>query len=242
MMRFRCLAALVLVLAASRPATGEEATGKELWRAAQAAGECRLILVNELGGVGIGTSSAENPAAVIHGASALVIENSAGAEQPVLSVAWGGDSPADPAVAGVELSVPPGCEVAVRTTDGAVSLEVGRQALPVAIETVTGAITVSLHADADATIMLATSGEITTDFTIEIDFRYHEEAAKYGLLSIGSTATDDIATDDIATDDIATDDIATDDTATDDTATIRLTSRRGAVSVLRATREQSRSR
>ena len=107
----------------------------------------------------------------------------------------------------------PGCDVAVRTTDGAVSLEVGSEAFPVAVDTVTGDIMVWLDPDGDATIVFATSGEITTDFTIAIDFRYHEEPAKHGSVAIHGGST-----------------------------TIRLTSLRGAVSVLRPTREQSRSR
>ncbi len=232
LMWLRWPAALALVLAVSRPAAGEE-----LWRAARPAGECRLVLVNELGGVSIGVGPSEDPATVVRGASELVIVSqegqldgaSAGTEQPVLSVARDGDSPGEAMAGDVELSVPPGCDVAVRTTDGAVSLEVGREAFPVAVDTVTGDITARLDPDADAMVEVATSGDITTDFTIDIDFRYQEEPAKHGAVELKSLA-------------IRSAPIAGGAIESGAVAMIRLTSRRGAVSVLQSTREQSQSR
>ena len=85
------------------------------------------------------------------------------------------------------------------------ALEIGRRASPVAVETVSGDITAWVDAAADVTVFVATSGEITTDYTIAIENRYHEEPAKVGRIAIGSGATDAC-----------------------------LTSRRGAVRVLRA--------
>ncbi len=200
------VSATLLALAASPPAGANE-----LWRGPAGVGECHLLLVNELGGVSI-AATPEGSEAVVHGASALRIEASAGDERQVLSVAWADGSPGG-APGDVELSVPPGCDVAVRTTDGEVRLEVGREAFPVAVDTVTGNITATVDPAADATVTLATSGEITTDFTIAIDFRYHEEPAKRGRVTVTGGATE-----------------------------IRLTSRRGTVSVLRPTREQSSPR
>ena len=93
----------------------------------------------------------------------------------------------------------------------------GQEIFPAAVDTVTGDITAWVDPDAEATIVLATSGEITTDFSIVIDFRYHEEPAKHGRLTIRAGATIEGGA-----------------------TKVRLTSRRGAVSVLRRHPPESR--
>ena len=72
------------------------------------------------------------------------------------------------------------------------------------VSTLTGDITLRVP-EGSFSIELATSGEITVDFPVEIEYRYHGEPSKEGLITIGSGAT-----------------------------SIRLESRRGTIRVLRA--------
>jgi hypothetical protein len=65
----------------------------------------------------------------------------------------------------------------------------GRDALPFSAETVTGDITAVVDADANLTLRLATSGEITVDFPIDIDYRYLQEPAKHGRIVLGDGTT-----------------------------------------------------
>ncbi len=204
--------AIALMLVLSVPVAGDE-----LWRGPAGTDECRLQLVNELGEVRVAGSAADSVPAV-SGAPGLAIEATTSDGVRTLTVARKDGAPSSDAGSGeVELSVPAGCDVAVRTADGAVDVAVGPAAFPLAVDTVTGDVTAWVDPAAAATIVLATSGEITTDYTIEIDFRYHEEPAKYGRIVIG-------------------------DGATGAPASIQLTSRRGAVSVLRPTEAPSRPR
>ncbi|MCP3959329.1 MAG: DUF4097 domain-containing protein [bacterium] len=59
---------------------------------------------------------------------------------------------------------------------------------PVKVDTVTGDITVFAGPDTSATISFATSGEITVDYPVEIEFRHRQEPAKHGLVVIGDGA------------------------------------------------------
>ncbi len=198
MLRGRSTIVLALALAVSVPAGGDE-----LWRGPLAAADCRVVLINEVGGARLGTDLSAVEAVVLGAASEVTVEAAASPEQTVLTVARRGGGPAG---GDVELRMPPGCAVTLRTGRGSVEIEIGREASPVAVETVTGDVTARIDPAAGATVHLATSGEITTDYTIAIDFRYHEEPAKIGRVVIGSGATG-----------------------------VRLTSRRGAVRVLRPT-------
>ncbi len=210
---------LALMLAAGTPAAGATASSAtassdELWRGP--AGEaCQLLLINEIGGVRVGAGPPGATAAVA-GAPELMVGVKAQEGQTTLMVARRADAgdtaPGDTTSSDVELSVPPECRVAVRTKDGFVTAEIGPAAFQLMVKTVTGAITARVDPAATATVVLATSGEITTDYTIEIDFRYHQEPAKHGRVAIGSEAMGE---------------------ATGAPTRIHLRSRRGAVSVLR---------
>ena len=178
------VSAVLLVLTAGVPVEAAE-----LWRGPPVGEDCRVTLVNELGGVRIAPSPpASETVAAVHGASELSVAASTDATGSVLSVHRAARSGL-PGSGDVDLVVPAGCVVAVRTTEGAVRLDVGRPALPVAVDTVTGDITAWVDADTDATILLATSGEITTDLTIEIEFRHHQEPAKHGRIATRRGAT-----------------------------------------------------
>ncbi len=217
------IASLALALAAGAPARGEE-----LWRGPAGARECRLELVNELGGVRISAGDPAASAAFVYGDPALKIRESPSARGPVLAVARAGSPgdvpggvPGDGPIevpgevpAEVAILVPPGCRVSVRTTQGAVSLEVGRAAFPVRVDTVTGDITAWVHPDTDASVVFATSGRITTDYTVEIEYRYHAEAWKHGRITTDAKPSIPAAR-----------------------AKVRLNSRGGAVRMLRPTRD-----
>jgi hypothetical protein len=52
-------------------------------------------------------------------------------------------------------------------------------------ESVTGDIEVTLYEDAAHDVRLATSGRISTDFSLEIEYRRFEEPGKYGKAVLG---------------------------------------------------------
>ena len=93
----------------------------------------------------------------------------------------GVSGPAD-ATAEVTVSVPGECSVIVRTGTAAVVVETGPKAFPVVVESRTGEITAWIDPGAGARVDFATSAEITSDFSVDIEYRYHEQPAKYGVV------------------------------------------------------------
>lgn len=77
--------------------------------------------------------------------------------------------------------------VRAKSVRGAISaaLESGVTKQPQSITTETGDIEVYLWEDADMQVRLATSGEVSTDFSIEIEHRRFEEPGKHGRATIG---------------------------------------------------------
>ena len=65
------------------------------------------------------------------------------------------------------------------------TLETGATDEPQSITTETGDIEVYLWEDANLQVRLATSGEISTDFSIDIEHRRFEEPGKHGRATIG---------------------------------------------------------
>lgn len=175
-------------------------SAKELWRADPDPEACRFVLVNELGGVIVETTGER--ILVSSDVPGLAVEATRGEGGVTLAV-----SSPDPETAGdVTLRVPIRCQVAVRTDRGPVEVALDSEPATLAIETVTGPITAHVDPLSPVTIALATSGEITTDFSIDIEFKYHQEPAKFGTVSVANGG-----------------------------GTVRLTSRQGAVRVLRHT-------
>jgi hypothetical protein len=87
-------------------------------------------------------------------------------------------------------------EIRIRSTHGHVSAKSARGAVSVALETgvteqsqsistETGDIEVYLWEDAAMDVHLATSGEISTDFSIDIEYRRFEEPGKLGRATLG---------------------------------------------------------
>jgi hypothetical protein len=77
--------------------------------------------------------------------------------------------------------------VNAKSSRGAIStlLETGATEQTQSISTETGEIEVYLWEDASMQVQLATSGEISTDFSIEIEHRRFEEPGKFGRATIG---------------------------------------------------------
>jgi len=77
--------------------------------------------------------------------------------------------------------------VSAKSARGAISaaLETGATDQPQSITTETGDIEVYLWEDANQQVRLATSGEISTDFSIDIEHRRFEEPGKHGRATIG---------------------------------------------------------
>lgn len=65
------------------------------------------------------------------------------------------------------------------------TLETGVTDKPQELTTVTGDIEVHLWQDAKMDVRLATSGEISTDFSLAIEYRDQEEPGKYGRATVG---------------------------------------------------------
>lgn len=97
----------------------------------------------------------------------------------------GAGSPADPRP--VHLEVPAGCDLAIRTGAGAVDVR-GSRLGRLAAESSTGDITLWVAPSVAPAVELATSGEITIDFSITIEYFRHQEPAKRGRIGAGAGA------------------------------------------------------
>jgi len=77
--------------------------------------------------------------------------------------------------------------VKVKSDRGPISatLEVGVTGEPQEIVTTTGEIEVHMWEDAEMDVRIATSGEISTDFTMEIEHRRSEEPGKHAKATVG---------------------------------------------------------
>lgn len=178
-----------------------------VWRGPE--GEpCHLMLINEFGGIHVNASLPSASAPVLTGHSGMNFDSVTSDGQTTLTVT----KPDDPDASDVELLAPAHCGVTARTTDGPVSVAAGSRIPSLTVATTTCNIALEIAPATTAEISLATSGEISTDYTIDIEYKYHEEPAKYGRVVTGSE---------------------TGGSASDTPAKIELRSLRGDVSVLR---------
>jgi hypothetical protein len=87
-------------------------------------------------------------------------------------------------------------DIRVRAVEGRVRAETARGRIAASLETdvtsdsqdlstETGEIEVYLWEDANLDVAIATSGEISTDFTLSIEHRRHEEPGKYAFATVG---------------------------------------------------------
>lgn len=96
-------------------------------------------------------------------------------------------SPQTPAASALRLEVPPLCQLIVVTQRGNIEAA-GLFASPLELETNSGNITLRVPAASNLAVELATSGEITVDFSVSIDYRHHQEPSKQGRIVLGSAA------------------------------------------------------
>ncbi len=96
-------------------------------------------------------------------------------------------SPQAPGAIALRLEVPPSCQLIVVTQRGNIEAA-GLFASPLELETGSGNITLRVPAASDLAVELATSGEITVDFSVSIDYRHHQEPSKQGRIVLGSAA------------------------------------------------------
>jgi hypothetical protein len=188
---WRRFAVLAVAIAATLPAlttVGLASGGDELWSGAT--GESpRLVVVNEHGGVRV--LPAREGTARVRGASSITsIEASAGPDAAVLTVRLRADLDEAPA-ADIEVLVPAGTDLSVRTGAGAVTvtgvaaLGLASREVAVEIETVSGDVAFCVEPTASGTVELATSGEILVDFSVTVEHRYHQEPAKQARVVLG---------------------------------------------------------
>lgn len=152
-----------------------------LWQA-PATRECKIVLVFADGPVEVVRGA---PPRLLGDARRVSVAVTQRAGETLLTLTPAG-SPGD---AGVLLEAPVSCRLDVQTQ--------------------TGDITLIADKDDHLGVELATSGEITVDFSITIDYHHHEEPAKRGLITTGPKDTGE-------------------------TPVIRLSSRQGAIRVLRS--------
>ncbi|MBP9824522.1 MAG: hypothetical protein KBF21_09890, partial [Thermoanaerobaculia bacterium] len=102
-----------------------------------------------------------------------------------------GDGPeagASPESPPVLLEVPAGCDLAIRTGAGAVEVR-GSRLGRLAAESSTGGITLWVPPSVEPAVEVATSGEITVDFSITIEYFRHQEPAKLGRIEPGASVS-----------------------------------------------------
>lgn len=180
--------------------------GGELWRGELRIEPCRVELVGEAEDVRARASSRRHEVAVEGDSSSLTIESSREGGNLTLRVVGrsGGDR------GEIEVWLPPACSAELSTDSGKVVVDGGSELLSYSVSTVTGPIEAIVDPRSNTLVELATSGEITIDFSIHIDYRYHQEPSKHGRVIVGGDAGSG-------------------------TNRVLLTSRQGAVSVLRPT-------
>ncbi len=86
------------------------------------------------------------------------------------------------------LEVPAGCDLAIRTGAGAVEVH-GSRLGRLAAESSTGGITLWVAPSVEPAVEVATSGEITVDFSITIEYFRHQEPAKLGRIEPGASVS-----------------------------------------------------
>lgn len=183
-----------------QPAAASEAPGRPpdlLWEL-PATAPCRLSLVHPDGAVEV---VAGGTGARLLGEARrwqVAVAESGGASDPQLRLTVGrgiaADDPGDGPMAGapadsrpVLLEVPAECDLAIRTGAGAVEVR-GSRLGRLAAESSTGDITLWVPPSVAPAVELATSGEITIDFSIAIEYFRHQEPAKRGRIGAGAGA------------------------------------------------------
>ncbi|MDX1997346.1 MAG: hypothetical protein SF066_06475 [Thermoanaerobaculia bacterium] len=86
-----------------------------------------------------------------------------------------------------QLQVPGQCALRVTSGEGHITLLGGTRA-PLNVETTTGTIVLCIEEPTDLDLSFATSGELTVDFSVTLDYDPHQEPAKKGSIRLRSGA------------------------------------------------------
>jgi len=176
-------AALLLALALARGAGAAGGESDLLWQLP--AGEaCRLRLVNDAGAVEVLTGG--TAARLLGVAGRTRAEATATEDAILLTVSAPPD--AAPGESRVILEAPGACELFLRAGQGEIEVH-GPRLGRLAAETTTGDITLWVGPSGGVAAELATSGEITVDFSVTIDYFPHQEPAKHGKITTGVGAS-----------------------------------------------------
>ena len=201
----RCVAPAWLALLV---ASAGSAMPAELWRGVVEEEPCRIEVRSEATELRLSPGGHLNEIVVEGDPRLLAIETRREGGRFVLEVDELSGQPRG--VAGIEL--PSACSVSVESGSGSVVIDGGEKWLSYSVSTATGTITAYLDPGSDTLVELATSGEITVDFSIRIERAYHQEPSKRGRVVIGNEGSPV-------------------------NRRVRLTSRQGAISILRRPEE-----
>lgn len=177
-----------------QPASANAAPGRPpdlLWEL-PATAPCRLSLVHPDGAVDVvvGGKGARLLGEAHRWQVAVAESGDPTAAQLRLTVRRG-DGPeagAAPDLPPVLLEVPAGCDLAIQTGAGEVDVR-GSQLGRLAAESATGDITLWVPPSVEPAVEVATSGEITVDFSITIEYLRHQEPEKLGRIEPGAGAS-----------------------------------------------------
>ncbi len=190
---------VVLALGHGAGAIGESGRASDLlWQLPASAG-CRLRLVYSGGAVEVVTGG--TVARLLGDAGRTRVHVAATAEEVLLTAS--APAGAVSAEARVILEAPEACELYLNAGPGEIVVR-GTRRGRLEAETTTGDMTLWVESPDGVAAELATSGEITVDFSVTIAYSPHREPAKRGRISVGTRAS-----------------------------TVRLTSLQGAIRVLR---------
>lgn len=142
---------------------------------------CNIRLINEFGDIHVNVSAHSSPDPLLTGHPGMIYESATSDGQTTFTVAKTDDIDSSD----VMLVTPFHCRLAVRTTDGNITVKTGSKIPFLTVDTTTGNVTIMITPYSNAEILIATSGRITSDHTIDIEFNYHEEPAKYGRVVTG---------------------------------------------------------
>lgn len=172
---------------ASTAVLARDAADSVLWQGKLPSGaaDCRLRLEHPQGAVQVHRQGRVLRLLGDRSQWAVAVQGSGARHRLEVSAADPGEPPA--AARPLRLQAPARCQLELRTTFGAI--EVRGAAGPLQAETRTGDIVLHLPGRSNAAVELATSGDITVDFSVEIDYRRAQEPSKYGHIRVGTADT-----------------------------------------------------
>jgi hypothetical protein len=183
-----CCLSFVAVAGLLPSVQAKDAADRVLWKGKlpRSAADCRVRLEHPLGALQVHRQG--RALRLLGDASQwAVTEQASGARHRLEVTALGaGEPPAD--ARPLRLEAPPRCLLELETTAGAIEVSGGIG--PLQAQTRTGDIILHVPGEPDLRVDLSTSGDITVDFSVDIDYRRAQEPAKQGAIRVGSAETE----------------------------------------------------